>query len=496
MAENLGNLFVRHERARAAITELSPDGEEREITYERLSRRCDAVARGLAKRGLRAGDRIGILAGNRLEYFETLFGAMRAGCVVVPINIRLPPPHIDFVAQDAGLRLLFVDPGLVDASPTTIPHIVYGGADSPDSYEAFLDPGAFEAFEPSERDVALQLYTSGSTGRSKGVLLTHAGLCWLARMGAAARAESTEDRSLAAAPLYHMFGLLVATFVLGTGSRLFLMNRFEPRRYIEAIGRHRITMLTGIAAMYSMMLAERELLDRTDLSTVKSAAVGSSPYSAQLFAALTERFPNARVTNGYGITEGGGVFGAHPERLPRPPSSIGYPMPGVELKLVDGPNENEGVLWVRSPAVMLGYHNRPEETAKRLKDGWLDTGDVCRRDERGFYYFVRRADDMFKCGGENVFPRDVEQRLETHPDVVQAAVVPAPHDVKGQVPVAFVVLREGATTNEDAIKAWAIEHGPAYEHPRRVFVEAQLPVNGTFKVDIAALRARAARMRL
>jgi acyl-CoA synthetase (AMP-forming)/AMP-acid ligase II len=149
------------------------------------------------------------------------------------------------------------------------------------------------------------------------------------------------------------------------------------------------------------------------------------------------------------------------------------------------------VLLTRNPGVMAAYHNLPEETARRLKDGWFDTSDVCRRDADGFYYFVGRTDDMFVCGGENVYPGDVEGTLERHPDVLQAAVLPVDHELKGQVPVAFVVTRVGSGLSEQAVKEWALAHGPAYQHPRRVFLVPELPLAGTNKIDRAALKARA-----
>jgi len=184
------------------------------------------------------------------------------------------------------------------------------------------------------------------------------------------------------------------------------------------------------------------------------------------------------------------MFASHPDGRPRPLGSIGYPLEGAEVRLV-GDDPDHGVLHTRNPGVMLGYHNLPDETARRLRDGWYDTGDICRRDADGFYYFVGRADDMFVCGGENIYPGEVEAMLERHPDILQAAVVPVAHELKGQTPVAFVVPRPGASVTEQVVKAYALAHGPAYAHPRRVEVVTELPLAGTSKIDRAALKARA-----
>jgi acyl-CoA synthetase (AMP-forming)/AMP-acid ligase II len=217
--------------------------------------------------------------------------------------------------------------------------------------------------------------------------------------------------------------------------------------------------------------------------------MGSAKSSPQLLTELKGHFPNATPLVVYGVTEGGPVpLGPHPEGRPCPRGSIGMPYPGTEAKLVGGSEPNEGELAVKNPGVLLGYHNLPAETADRLRDGWYYTGDICRRDEEGFYYFVGRNDDMFVCGGENIFPVEVETLLERHPAVHQALVMPFDHELKGQVPYAFVVLRASAQATEEDIKQFALANGPAYRHPRRVFFLQQLPLAGTNKIDKKRLR--------
>lgn len=208
---------------------------------------------------------------------------------------------------------------------------------------------------------------------------------------------------------------------------------------------------------------------------------------------LQRLFPGARIHNGFGTTEAGpGVFGEHPDGRPTPPLSLGYPQAGVSYQLVDGPSADEGILALRTPALMQGYLNLPEVTAAKMRDGWYLTGDVMRRDAHGFYYFVGRADDMFVCGGENIYPGEVEKLLERHPQVAQAIVVPAPDNLKGQIPVAFIVPRTGAWPGTDEIKQYALANGPAFAHPRLVVFRETLPESGTHKIDRAALTAEAA----
>jgi acyl-CoA synthetase (AMP-forming)/AMP-acid ligase II len=221
--------------------------------------------------------------------------------------------------------------------------------------------------------------------------------------------------------------------------------------------------------------------------------MGSAPASRQLLAELEHYFPNAEPLLVYGVTEGGPVpLGPHPAGKPRPPGSIGAPYAGTEAKLIAGANPDEGELVVRNPGVLLAYHNLPEETARCIRDGWYHTGDICRRDADGFYYFIGRSDDMFVSGGENIFPIEVETLLERHPAVHQALVLPFDHELKGQVPYAFVVLHAGRTASEDELKAFALANGPAYQHPRRVFFLERMPLAGTNKIDRDWLRQWAA----
>jgi len=469
---------------RVAIIDLSQPEVPREITYAALDATCDAIAGGLVARGIARGDRVGILALNRTEYIAALYGTMRAGAIPVPLNIKLPAEGLAFIARDADLRLVFIDAAHRKVAPPDVPAVDFDA-----DYTQFLKPGPFTVVEPREGDICLQPYTSGSTGRPKGVLLTHAGQAWQIDALVKARRMTPDDRVLVAAPLYHKNALVWTKVGLAGGSSLVLLARFDQRLYVESIGRYRVTRLSGVPTMFHLILSDPALA-RTDVSSVRFVGVGSAPASPALFEALHRAFPNAAASNGYGVTEAGPVmFAGHPDGLPRPATSIGYPLAGCEIRLDPGPDE--GVLLTRNPGVMAAYHNLPEETARRLKDGWFDTGDVCRRDRDGFYYFVGRTDDMFVCGGENVYPGDVEGTLERHPDILQAAVLPVDHELKGQVPVAFVVARPGSGLGEQAVKEWALAHGPAYQHPRRVFLVPELPLAGTNKIDRAALKARA-----
>jgi acyl-CoA synthetase (AMP-forming)/AMP-acid ligase II len=482
---NLGLLFAEHAQSdRPAIIELRDPKQPRPVSFRELDAACNAVARGLARAGLKPGDRIGILSLNRAEFVSTLLGAMRAGVVPVPVNVKLAPDAVAYILDDAGARVVFAERDAKRLIPAGIRVVEFGR-----EFAQFVDPGPFTAIEPAPDSIAIQPYTSGSTGRPKGVLLTHHGQNWSRRILAHTRGTTEKDVILVAAPLYHKNALNAIKQGLTAGATLPLLPQFDLERYIEAIGRHRCTVISGVPTMMAMLLTRKDLLGKIDTTSVRTVMMGSAPSSPQLIKELRATFPNAEPLVVYGVTEGGPVpLGPHPGGKPRPIGSLGVPYPGTEAKLVGGPSPDEGELVLKNPGNLLGYHNLPEETAKRLRDGWYYTGDVCRRDAEGFYYFVGRTDDMFVSGGENIYPGEIEALLQRHPAVHQALVMPFDHELKGQVPYAFVVPRDGAKITEDELKRFALSNGPAYQHPRRVFLLDQLPLAGTNKIDRDKLR--------
>jgi acyl-CoA synthetase (AMP-forming)/AMP-acid ligase II len=491
---NLGDLIDRsRDLAKVALIDLGGDGGEvREYTYAALDRLCSGIARALLARGFRRGERVAILSANRTEYLAAYYGAMRAGIVAVPVNHRFPRERIAFVLRDAGAKLLFCDRERRHDAPADLPTVVFGDPDA-SGFDAFLDPGVFDAVVPEPGEAAMILYTSGSTGRPKGVVLSHQSHLWTVQVRMEGH-DLAHHRYLIAAPLYHMNALALSKLACAAHAAIVLMPQFSAPGYVDAIGRYRTTFLTAVPPMIAMMLRERDRLARIDLSSVEFLRMGSAPASPGLLAAIAEAMPRARIIHAYGTTEGGPVvFGPHPDGIPQPPSSVGYPHRRVALRLADGDNLDavQGVLQMKSPALMSSYHNRPDLAPPFTADGFYVTGDVMRRDEHGFHYFVGRADDMFVCGGENIYPGEVEKLLETHPDVVQACVVPVGDEIKGQKPVAFCVPRPGTTPAEAQLREYTLVHGPAYAHPRRIWLVDRLLLGPTGKIDRKGLAALA-----
>ena len=491
--QNLGDL-IRRERdpAKVAIIDLGGERTPREISYARLDEMANGVARALLGRGLARGERVAILSANRAEYLAAYFGIMRAGLVAVPVNFKFPRQTIHFIMKDSGAKLVFCDQARRADVPPALAAVCFG-PDGAQSFEGFLDIGLFDAVVPAPDVPAMFLYTSGSTGIPKGVVLSHQSHIWVVERRLAG-ADLSRHRYLVAAPLYHMNALALGMLACAAHATIVLLPQFNARAYIEAIERYRCTWLTAVPPMIAMML--RELLSGTDLSSVEFLRMGSAPVSASLMEAIRRALPQASVTNAYGTTEAGPVvFGPHPKGLPQPELSVGYPHPKVQLRLVEGENRDadQGALEMKCPALMLGYHNRPDVPSPFSPDGYYLTGDVFRRDPEGFHYFVGRTDDMFVSGGENIYPADVERMLERHPDIAQACVVAIEDEIKGQKPVAFVVPKPGSRPSEDGIKGFALANAPAYQHPRFVWLVEELPLASTNKVDRVALQELAER---
>lgn len=456
-----------------------------EFTIDGFDRWISGIAAGLRDR-YEVGTRIGILGANHPAHLAACFGAIRAGMVAAPINPELKTKSLEYIVEDAEIALLVVDATTASRFESKIPKLLYDDINAIEHASA----RSVETFAAHKEDLAFIMYTSGSTGEPKGVPITHSGYLWAIEkfhfFGEFLRNES----SLIAAPLFHMNGQFHIMSTLAVGGTAILLPSFDARRFLRAIERHRVLRLTGVPTMFELIMRDIEAGWQGDLESVKSIAMGSSPVSDTLLDRLSAAFPYAHITNGYGTTEiGPATFGPHPEGLETPAGSVGYPFAGVEMKLSDQNNDNIGELSVRSPMVAKQYLNKAEMTAKKFNNGWYQTGDLMRRDEQGFYYFTGRVDDMFVCGGENIYPGEVEQRILTLAGVNDTAVVAMDDAIKGRIPVAFVV-RDDRLTEED-IKSHCLEHGPAYAHPRFVGFLSKLPLTSVKKVDRKELEKEA-----
>ncbi len=493
---NLGGMIAPKPDDHLWLVELTPEGGERRFTYGDMRELAGRVARSLLERGLAPGARVALLGQNRAEYLLTYYGIMQAGLCPVPIGVKLPEDTVEHILADAAIEGIFADVAWVARLEGRMPAFVL---DQPDAWRNALAQEPQVPVAVAAEAFATILYTSGSTGVPKGVPLTHGGYIWTLQQVAVNGGhfmQETAARVLTAAPLSHMNALFLAKTVTAYGGTLVLMTRFDARAYLQAVATQRCTIVTAVPTMLALCAREEATWQALDLSCVVNVAMGSAPVTDALFEQVAQMFPNAQVQNGWGTTETGpAVFGPHPDGKPRPRLALGYPLPAVEVHLDGGATADEGELWVRNGAIMPGYLNRPEDTARRLVEGWYRTGDVMRRDADGFFYFVSRADDMFVCGGENLYPGEIEKLLERHPGVAQAAVVPVADDIKGQIPAAFVVRRPDVALSADELKQFALEQGPVYAHPRFIRFVDSLPLSAANKVDRQQIRQWASALR-
>ena len=451
-----------------------------EVSVAEITNQVHVFAQAMVDLGLTPGSRIGLLAGNLGEYYTVMFGAPAAGMGFVPLNTRLPESTLQFIIQDADLKLLITDVSHAEFS-ADVPKVVIG---SEQWGQMMSGAPASNTMDVEPDDVAIQIYTSGSTGKPKGVLLSHENVTFtVLEYGAALPGEVM----LVSAPLYHKNASMASKLAFASGGKVVLLPQFSPGEYLDAITEHRVTMCSGVPTMYALVTAElQKAPDQHDLSSVQRVLIGSAPLTEALFDDVQALFPEALVTNGYGTTEAVLEFGPHPEDLPTPKITLGCEHPSDQMKLVDpdtGAESDRGKLRVKSKGVKLGYHGLPEANAERLTDGWYHTGDLMHRDEDGWYFFVGRVDDMFVCAGENIYPDSVEQMLEHHPSVHQAVVVPVRDELKGQLPTAFIRSEAGVQMSADDIKEYALKHGPTYAHPRHVWFDDEIPLASTAKID-------------
>ena len=502
---NLGFFFdetVRRRPDKVAIIDLF-GGRERTSTYRQLDGRMDRVASMLAALGVRPGERVAMLVGNRLEFVEFFFGAMRAGAIPLLLNTRLAADTLERLIADAACALAIVDPScnrdaisIADRVPVRHRMLFDQDQDGFLSFETEMAKPAPAVEPPPVADdaQAFQPYTSGSTGRPKGAIMTHRGMLWYVDYNQRYWPSAESSRGLVALPLFHKNALRgTVKPMLHAGGSFVLMPGYEPRSYLEALAQYKCTYSRGVAAVFTMFLQYRDLLKTLDLSNLRSMTIGSAVVTPELLELVQRALPHIKVEESYGLTEGGSPLRPPIDGRPVPRGSPGMPAPEIELKLIDAQGsetDDEGELVIRCPYVCLGYYNEPEITRAKLHDGWLRTGDVFAKDKDGFFYFRSRVDDMFSCGGENVYPKEVENLLFGHPDVVNAVVAPVPHQVKGLAPAAMVILREGATTTAEQLKSYCLEKGPAYSHPRYIDIVPALPLNGAGKVDRGLIQAR------
>lgn len=447
--------------------------------------RFDAIVSALAKKlhsEYPLGATVGIVGENSARWAAAFYAVIRAGLVAVPISYRHPAEVVSFIAHDSQLAAAFV----ADAYSNLL------GRNGPTTYRLEeIDLSACDerfAVAVDLNQAATYLYTSGSTGSPKGVVHSHRSQLWMVGLGT--ETNHHKARLLLSAPLYHMGALAPLQRALNAGQSVVLLPRFDSGQVLRAIEEYGVTDLNVVPPMAVMLLGNQALSD-TDVSSVTSIILNSAPASKELLTELQRVFNCPDLVFTYGTTESSPIAFTSPRDGRRIPfGAVGVPHPAVEVRLVDrlGQTVNdEGVLQIRSPGLMSGYHRRSDITTPITTDGYYHTKDIFRRDGNGFYYCLGREDDMFICGGENLYPRAIEIALESHPAVSHAAVVAVEDPVKGHKPVGFVSLLPGERASEEELRSYSLTKLEPVAHPRRIWFEDSLPLSPTNKVDKAAL---------
>jgi long-chain acyl-CoA synthetase len=487
------------------------------LTYAQLDAAANQVANLLVARGIRPGDKVALSCPN-LPYFPVVYyGILKAGAVVVPLNVLLKGREVAYHLNDSDARAYFCFQGTAELPIGAEGHAGFSQVDKTEHFFVITaDPAAASpidgtetlgaalrdmspVFEPvllPETDPAVILYTSGTTGQAKGAELSHSNLLLNAlTCNRLFNSRPAMDTHLAVLPLFHSFGSTVNMNAgFATASTLVLLPRFDAAAAVKLLETEDITFFAGVPTMYWGLL--NALSDGVDVERIagnlRIAVAGGSSLPVEIIKEVKQRF-GVQILEGYGLSETSPVATfSDPNREPRP-GSIGIPVWGVEVKLIDESwntiesSDEIGEIAIRGHNIMRGYYNRPEATAEVMNNGWFRSGDLGKRDKDGFYYIVDRAKDMIIRGGFNVYPREVEEVLMTHEAVSLAAVIGVPHPTLGEEVKAYIIRKEGATATEQELVDWSREQMASFKYPRTVTFVDSLPMTATGKLLKRAL---------
>jgi long-chain acyl-CoA synthetase len=466
-----------------------------------LAERTRRFAQGLIDAGLEPGDRVVVCMANCVEVGVVYGGVWRAGGVTTPVLFLLSDEELRHVLADSEATFVVTTPEFLAkvagaaAGVGSVRGIILAGDEAPGtiSFAALEAAAEGRLVDRDPTELAALLYTGGTTGRSKGVMLSHDAMSTSAWAAVTASHDPDQNVSLLPLPLSHAYGLLVSTLSLHSPdpATAYLMRWFDPVGWLQLASTHAVSIGAVVPSMLQMLLAQP--LEDYDLSALRRVTSGAAPLLAETREEFSRRLPHVELSEGYGCTESAAIIATSPLGGVKA-GSVGPPAPGVEVRIVreDGQEADPGAtgeICVRGTNLMTGYWKAPSETAQALRDGWLHTGDVGRLDDDGYLYVVDRLKDLIIRGGINVYPRDVEDAMLTHPDVVGAAVVGKPDTKYGEEVVAFVQLRPGSTVTPDELVRFGREHISTAKYPREVRVLEAIPLTSVLKTDRKAARA-------
>ncbi len=486
------------------------------LSYAQINGAANMVANGLKARGIQAGDKVALSCPN-LPYFPIIyFGIIKTGAVVVPLSVLLKKDEIGYHLRDSDAKAYFCFCGTPDlpmgemgyagfkeVDTCTDFFMIMPKAEMPSSIEGTATLGSFiagqspvfETYTSNAEDTAVIVYTSGTTGRPKGAELTHANLLMNAILAGDLGKSDADDVALIVLPLFHIFAMTcLMNAALYKGGSSILCPRFDAETVFGLMQKHKVTIFSGVPTMYWGLVnyTDPKFDYESIAKTLKVCTSGGAALPVQVLENFEKRF-DVPILEGYGMSEGSPVVTFNHLNIGRKPGSIGTPVWGVDVKLVNTegvevPVGEKGELLYRGHNVMKGYYKKPEATADTIKDGWLCSGDIAVKDEDGFYYIVDRTKDMIIRGGLNVYPREVEEVMIKHEAVSLVAVIGIPHEEMGEEVKAFVVLNEGHDVSESQLVEWTRERIAGYKYPRHVEFLTALPMSATGKILKKELR--------
>ena len=512
---NLALLLSDSAREKPERTAIVCEGTR--LSYTELNAAANQVANGLVQAGIRKGDTVGITC-NNVPYFPIVYyGILKTGAVVMPMNILYKSREIAYNLRDSDAKAYFCLEGTPELPIGQQGYTAFQEVEgcehfflmtnTPGAPSSLADvktlselmdgqPTTFETVATDADDTAVIIYTSGTTGKPKGAELTHSNMVFNARSFEMLAPRIDHDVVLIPLPLFHVFG---QSSCLNTGiysrATLVLQPRFSPGEALHLMEEEGVTIFEGVPTMYWVMLYYPEA-DKFDLKKIADSlrlcVSGGAAMPVEVMKGFNERF-NVVILEGYGLSETSSSSCSHRLDKPVKPGSIGIPIWGVEMKVVD-PNDREvgtnevGEIVIRGPNVMKGYYKRPEATAEAMRGGWFHSGDVGRRDEDGYFYIVDRVKDMIIRGGFNVYPREIEEVLMAHPAVSLAAVIGVPHPRHGEEVKAFIIPKEGVSITQEELVAWSKQNMADYKYPRIIEFRETLPMSATGKILKSELR--------
>lgn len=473
-----------------------------QITYKELQDKVYKVAAGLSNQGVKKGTNVALMMTNRPEYIITYFAILANGGTVVPINPAFKEQEVTYILNDSEATFLIIE----DASKSVIEKamdqfttvkMIIQFSDTGDErflswHQLYTSASISEIVPLHSSDVAQIIYTSGTTGSPKGAMITHGNLNWMAITAAVYNQFVPSDRILCVLPLFHAYAKLQGFLApIAHGCSIYLEEEFHPVDTLKAIAEHEITVFLGVPTMYAFFAQVPQLVEQLDFSKLRIASSGGASPPAELLHKTNESL-GVDISEGYGLTESTFMLMTTHRSLPNKNNSVGMPLPGIDLKVID-PEGNEvalhevGEIIFRGPNMMKGYYKKPDETANTIKDGWLYTGDLAYRDEEGYHFIIDRKKDIIIHGGFNIYPREIEELLYQHPSIVECSVIGRPDSVFGEKTVAYVVTKDAQLTEED-VRNYCKATLAEYKVPHYISFIEEIPKSGTGKILKTALK--------